>query len=76
MFGIVDDSLFLLIGSMHYASLGVVNTISVIIHLLGDAILYQASRAYSQNFDASRSIIESALETWPTSPRKFKRPSQ
>lgn len=30
--------LFLLIGSMHYASLGVVNTISVIIHLLGDPI--------------------------------------
>lgn len=30
--------LFLLIGSMHYASLGAVNTISVIIHLLGDPI--------------------------------------
>lgn len=30
--------LFLLIGSMHYASLGFVNIISIIIHLLGDPI--------------------------------------
>lgn len=68
--------LFLLIASIHYAPLGFVNTISVIIHLLGDPISSFESLQYFRKSAASRSIIDGALETWPTCPWEFKKPSQ